>query len=58
MARGRPPIAPRVEKLERQVTDLMDIIARLGKKIHELEQNSPQSKAYEPLFDRWPSNGR
>jgi hypothetical protein len=59
--RGRPPIAPRVQELEKRVHELSEFMAALAKENLQLmarckaleTQQAP--KAYEPRFDHWPS---
>ena len=57
VAKGRPPIIPRIEALERRVTDLENAVLELAatqvKRIAE-----PKLKDYEPQFTTWPkANG-
>jgi len=50
--KGRPPLAPRIEDLEKRTEELLSIVVRLEARIRQLEEAKP--KAYEPIFDRWP----
>ena len=51
--KGRPPLNPRIEALERRVTDLENAIL-------EMVANRPipeaKLKPYEPQFTQWPGS--
>jgi hypothetical protein len=50
--KGRPPIRPRIEALERRVTDLENAVLELTANIPMAE---PKLEAYKPQFTQWPS---
>ena len=49
---GRPPLEPRLAKLEQQVADLQALIARIDVPRETIPQ---RLESYKPAFDRWPS---
>ena len=64
-AKGRPPIIPRIEALEKRVYDWPintgELVSRLIERVEALEQQRspvPRETSYKPMFDRWPGNGR
>jgi hypothetical protein len=53
--KGRPPVIPRLDDLERAVLELAQRIAKLEARI---ASHSLVPPAYVPQFTRWPANGR
>lgn len=49
--KGRPPLQPRIEALERRVELLERQIAEMVLPV------AVAAKGYTPLFNRWPGNG-
>jgi hypothetical protein len=51
--KGRPPVLPRLEDLERAVLELAE-------RVHKLEalMAHETAKPYEAQFTQWPANGR
>ena len=57
MAKGRSPIIPRIDSLERRVFDLENAVLELAE-VHGKVKAEPKLKDYEPQFTTWPkANG-
>jgi hypothetical protein len=57
MPKGRPPIVPRIEALEKRVYDLENAVLELAAR-NLVPKAEPKLKDYEPQFTTWPkANG-
>lgn len=54
MTKGRPPLAPRIEALERELVELKRQIAALNDSF--AQRTLPSPSPYRPLFERWPGS--
>ncbi len=55
VVKGRPPLNPRIEDLERQVKDLQAAVLELTERIARPLVMKPD---YVPQFQRWTINGK
>ncbi len=55
MVKGRPPLNPRIEELERQVKELQAAVLELTERIARPLVMKPD---YVPQFQRWTINGK
>ena len=62
---GRPPLEPRIAKLEREVEELKrtftsqsEFIAKLNPHNKPVRDNAYSDLGYRPQFERWPGNER
>lgn len=60
--RGRPPLAPRIEALEKRVAELEQqlFLYRTVTMEHEkqlVDMLNKQHREYVPRFEHWPGNG-
>ena len=55
MAKGRPPLEPRIAALEARMAEMEKQIERM-RSAREVVAPMPLEH-YEPLFNRWPRNG-
>jgi hypothetical protein len=53
MSKGRPPINPRIDALERDVAELKRQLAAMNDSFSR--GNIPQPSRYQSLFERWPN---
>ena len=55
MVKGRPPLAPRIQELEKQVNTLLNILKGLSDRVRVIEERAVyKQEPYKPLFDHWP----
>jgi hypothetical protein len=53
--KGRPPLEPRIAKLENEFKRLQDELDQMRQKF-ALQPTVPR-ETYQPIFARWPGNG-